>query len=585
VHGRLGPGVDLAAARADAGAIARRLANEYPENDGWTFGISPLKQTVIGETRIRTGGVLLGAVGLLLLLSCAGVSNLLMARASSRAAEVGVRAALGAGRLRLMRQFLTESLVLGLVAAGAGIVLAALLMPALRAIAPPDTPRVDEAVLDGAVLLFSLGIALLTSLIFGFAPILHVIRHDTSGVLRIGPRGGNSGGGRLRRALVACQVAMTVALLVAVGLLGGTYLRMQGADVGLPVDTGLAVPLVLSGPRYTYEARRAAVADIRSGLAEIPGVVAVGSTNIPPFAGSNTAIDIAVEGQASSADSAPSVRWRAVGEGFFAALDATASHGRLFDRADFADGAEPVVVLGEALARRVAGHAADAVGRRIAMGWDGTNWRRVVGVVRDVEDLGVTDASPLTFYLPGEGAMPTVTFLVRLATPDIVPPVDVLREAIWAVDATLAVPAIDRLSDLVGRDIAAPLFNLVIVGVFGTVALALAVMGVYGVTWYAVSHRRHEIGIRLALGATPGGVLRPILGQSLAVSGAGVAAGAALAIGLSSYMESLLFQTASRDWRVLLGACAAAVIAAAVATWGPARRASVASPVEALRID
>lgn len=583
VHARLRAGVALDAARADALAVARALETEHPQtNSGWTMKLTPLKRVVVGDTRIQAGWVLLGAVGLLLLLACASVSNLFVARASTRGPEVGLRTALGASRTRLTQQFMTESLVVALAAAAVGVGLSVLALPLVRAFTPADTPRLDEVTVDGAVLLFALVVAVLTSLIFGLAPILHLLG-DASGWLRGGPRGGGPSGGRVRALLVGCQVAITVMLLVAAGLLGSTFLRMQRVETGLPVETGLVIPLQMSGPRYSYEGRAAAVRDIRSGLSAIPGVAAVGSTNVPPFSGFSTSASLAVEGRENRPETAPFVRWRAVGAGWFDAVGSSPVAGRVLGPADFAETAEPVVVLGESLARRVAASAAEAVGARVAMGWDGTNWYRVVGVVPDVEDLGVAAEAPLTFYLPGEGAMSSVTFLVRLASASLDPPVPAIRRAIADVDSGLAVPEISPLRLGAAQGVAAPRFNVAVVGLFGAVALVLAVMGVYGVSLFAVHQRTKEIAIRIALGARPGRVVRLMLGRGLLVVWVGVACGALLALGASAAMQAMLFRTSSRDPLVLATACLVVGLSAALATWLPARRAGKTNPVAALR--
>jgi predicted permease len=586
VFGRLAPDVQLAAARTEADALARTLGEEHPEtNEGWGLRLRPLKEAVVGEDRIRAGWMLLGAVGLLLLLACASVSNLLLARASTRGPEVGLRMALGASRFRLVQQFMTESLVVALVSAALGVTLASLALPVLRVLAPAGTPRIGEAVIDVPVLLVALGLSLATSVIFGLAPILHVSRHESASVLRGGPRGAGPAGGRARAALVGAQVAITVTLLAAAGLLASTFQQMRAVDTGLPVDTALSVPVVMSGPRYENGARQQAVRQIRERLEAIPGVAAAGTTNIVPFSGANSSVNVAVDGRVNTPESAPFVRWRAIGPGFFEAAAVMATSGRLFQAADFGGRTEQVVVLGESLARRLAGGAAEAVGLRIAMGWDGTNWRRVVGVVPDIEDLAVSDEAPLTFYFPAEGAMATTTFLVRLESAATVPPMQDIRRAIWEVEPALAVPTIDPLRSRAFRSVAAPRFNLAIVGIFGAVALVIAVMGVYGVTLFSVHQRRREIGVRIALGARPGGIVRMVLGRTLAIAGVGAVAGLGIALALAGTVESILFRTSPRNPWVLIAAAAVAGTAALAAAWLPARRAGATNPVQALRAD
>jgi predicted permease len=529
--------------------------------------------------------MLLGAVGLLLLLACASVSNLLLARASTRGPEVGLRMALGASRLRLVQQFMTESVVVALVSAAVGVALAWVALPVLRALMPADTPRIGEVVIDLPVLLVALGLALATSVIFGLAPSLHGFRHEGAAVFSGSPRGAGPAGGRTRAALVCGQVAITVTLLTAAGLLASSFQQMRAVDTGLPVDTGVFVPLVMSGPRYERGARPQAVRQIRERLEAIPGVAAAGTTSIVPFSGANSSVRVAVDGRVNTQESAPFVRWRAIGSGFFNAAGVSPTSGRLFEPADFGGQAEQVVVLGESLARRLAGDADAAVGLRIAMGWDGTNWRRVAGVVRDIEDLAVADEAPLTFYLPAEGGLATTTFLVRLESEATVVSAQAIRRAIWDVDPALAVPTVDPLGPRALRSVAAPRFNVAIVGIFGAVALVIAVMGVYGVTLFSVHQRTREIGVRIALGARPSRIVRMVLGRTLAVAGTGAVVGLGLALALAGTIESILFRTSPRDPLVLAAAAVVAGAATLVAAWLPARHAGATDPVRALRAD
>jgi predicted permease len=533
---------------------------------------------LLGEGRIRAGWVMLGAVGLLLLLACVSVSNLLIARASTRGMEMSVRVALGAGVRRLVRQLLVESVVIGVLAAVAGIMIAFAVLPVLRALTPADTPRIEAASVDAHVMVFAVVVGLLTGLVFGLAPVLHAVKRDPGSTLRAGRGQADGRGERLRALLVAGQVAMTVTLLVAAGLLGATFLRMHRADTGLPVEQVWAVPLTMSAPRYTGEQRAGTAREIRTRLVTLPGITAAGSTNTLPFGGGGTVISIAVEGRPGTPESAPSARWRAVGEGFFEAVDAAPLEGRLLESADFRDAAEPVVVVGQSLAMRVAGDGESAVGRRIAMGWDGTNWRRVVGVVRDIEDIGPDEEPPLTFYFPGEGGMSSVVILFRTAAGSAPPAATAIRDLIHDIEPDLPVPAIERLDLRARRRLAGERFYFTIVGSFSIVALLLAVMGVYGVTRFSVAQRIREVCVRIALGARPRDVVRLLLGRSLIMAAAGVVAGIVLALALTTTIESLLFDTSARDPWVFLAAAVISGAACAAATWLPAHRAARISP-------
>jgi predicted permease len=580
VVGRLADGRSLAAAQASAERLATSLAEMHPAtNEGWTVRLTPLKRALLGEDRIRAGWVLLGAVGLLLLLACVSVSNLLIARASTRGMEMSVRLALGAGRGTLMRQLLVESLVIGLLATVAGVAIAFVLLPALRALTPADTPRIDMVSLDMWATLFAAGVGVVTGVIFGMTPVAFAAKRDPASALRTGRGLAGGPGERVRSLLVAGQVALTVALLVGAGLLGSTFLRLQLTDTGLPVERVWSVPLMMA--RYSVEERASAAGAVRRRLAALPGVRAAGSTSTLPFGMGGTVNTIAVEGRPSTAESAPFVRWRLAGEGFFDAIDAHALEGRLFEPVDFRADAEPVVVVGSSLARLVAGDERSAVGRRIAIGWDGTNWRRIIGVVRDVEDLRPQEQPPLTFYLPGVGVMSTVVMLVRVEGP---PAIDAtaIRDAIHDLEPGLPVPSVERLEQSEDRRLAGERFQFLLVAAFSLIALVLAIIGVYGVTRYSVTQRVREVCVRMALGARPADVVRLLLGRSLVTAWCGVAAGLVLALALSTTIESLLFRTSARDPLAFLGAAAIAALACLLATLIPARQASRTPPATML---
>lgn len=582
VMGRLAPGVGLAAAQTEAEAVADALGREYPESNGnWGVRLTPLKEAVVGTERLQAGSVLLGAVALLLLMACASVSNLLLARASVRGREMTLRATLGAGRARLVQQLLTESLLLSGAAAAAGLGLAQVFLPLLRTVSPADTPRLDGATIDGTVVLFAVGAAATCALLFGLAPVLHVLRDALSA--RAGHRAAGGASDRMRMALVSAQVALSLTLLVGAGALARSFLALQDVDTGLPVEEALVVPLMMSGDRYTMPERSVTRDELMRRLAALPGVAAVGSSNVLPYSGMNTMVGVNVEGRPVTSDQAPFVRWRAVSEGFLPATGLTPLAGRLLQRSDYDMDAEDVVVLSATMARMLFESPAAAVGGRVAMGWNGTNYRRVVGVVPDMEDLGVSEAAPALFFFPDPGALPWVNLLVRLDARGTRPAVADIREAIWAADPNLPVPSVEPLSARYRGTVAGYGFNLLIMGVFAGVALVLSLLGIYGLVLFAVERRTREIGVRMALGARPGGVVTLVLGQGLRLTAFGLVAGVGLSLALARFLEALLFRTAPTDPvhivlpALLLGA------AAALATWLPASRATRVAPSEALR--
>lgn len=581
VMARLAAGVSREDAAEEVRSVAQALGREHPEtNASWGARLTPLKEALVGPERIQGGRVLLGAVVMLLLMSCASVSNLLLARASGRGREMALRATLGAGRGRLVQQLLTESLLLSVGGAVIGLGLAFLFLPVLQALSPPDTPRIGGAVLSGTVVAFAIAVAMGTAVVFGLAPVLHVLRDALSA--RHGSRVAGGSGDRLRSGLVVAQVALSLALLVGAGALGRSFLALQQVEPGLPLEDAVVIPLMMSGDRYTAEERQVARDDILLRVSEIPGVEAVGSTNVLPFSGMSTMVAVNVEGRPMEADQAPFVRWRAVSEGFFTAAGLRPLSGRLLSAADYHETAEAVVVLTETMARSLFGEARSAVGERIAMGWDGRNYRRVVGVVPDVEDRALGDVPPPVFFLPDPGMLPWVNLLVRFRTADAAPSPQRIREAIWSVDPGLPVPAVEPVGALYAGSVAGYGFNLLIVGSFAGVALLLALLGIYGLVLFAVERRTREIGVRIALGARPDGIARLVLGRGLRLTAIGVGLGLVLSVGMTRFLQALLYGVeASHPAHFLLPVVLMAG-AALLASWMPAAKAMRIEPREAL---
>lgn len=583
VPGRLAPGATVDEVRAEAGRVADALAVEHPvTNGGWSADVRPLKEVVVGPERIQAGWMLLGAVGLLLLMACASVSTLLLARAATRGREMGLRTALGAGRSRIVRQLLTESLVTSGTAAVLGLALAHLGIPLLQAVSPADTPRIGEASVDLQVVLFAAAVAALTGVLFGLAPVLHLLRGDPRVVLGSGTRSTASGGATLRNALVAGQVAVSVTLLVGTVLLAASFLRMLDRDVGLELETTVAIPLMMSGDRFTVPERWGAIRRITTALEALPGVEAAGAINILPFSGMSTVNDINVQGRAITAETAPYSRWRSVSWGYFDAAGLEPLAGRVFDDRDLLQEAEPVAVVTETLARRVFGEPEAAVGERIAQGWEGSNWRRVVGVVPDMEDQAVREEAEPVFFMPELGGWPWVVFLVRRVPGSPATPAAALRGAVWEVEPEMSVPTIQPLDEAFRATVAAPRFNALLLAVFAVVALVLATLGVYGVMLFQVSRRTREMGVRIALGAEPARLVRSVVASGLRVTGVGIAGGLLLAFLLSRYLETLLYRTPPRDPAVLIAATLVVALTAALAAWLPARRAARVDPRVAL---
>ena len=580
--GRLAEVASLDRAHAEGASVAEGLGTEHPEtNRGWGIRLTPLRDAIVGTDRIRAGWMLLGAVGLLMLLACGTLANLLIARASTRTTEVAVRRAIGASRPRIVQQLLTESLTLGVAAGAVGLGVAGLLIPAIRAVAPAETPRIETATLSPGVAVFCIAVALVTAAVFGLAPMIPLWGVGDR-ALRAGRSIVSGAGEHARRGLVALQVAAALTLLVGTGLLTASVLRLQDRDIGMRLGGTSVVSLTLPGERYSSAERHAAVLAIRARLQALPGVAAVGSSNVRPFSGMSTVIDLTVEGSPTAREDAPFVRWRLAGPGYFDAADLDLLRGRLFESADREEEAEPVVVVTRSLAVDLLGGLDDAVGRRIAMGWNGTNWRRVVGVVSDVEDLRVASAPGRTFFMADAGAWPTMSLLIRSEDPDVLVDAGTVRRAIQDVNPSLPVQSVEPLAELHRASMATPRFNLLIIGIFGALAFLLAVIGVYGVTQFAVERRTREIGVRLALGAAPQAVLHTFVRQGARLAVFGLALGTAASVLLARFIESLLFDTAPVDPWSFVGAGALVFTAVIGATFAAARRATRIDPTAAL---
>jgi predicted permease len=578
VVGRLDPGATRASAAAELHGLAVRLGERFPEtNGGWGFRLVPLRDWMVPPVVRRTVWTLLAGAALLLVLTCANVSNLLLGRAVQRQREMGVRAALGAGRGRIARQLLTESALLALLGAAGGALLAASSMPLLRQLVPADVPGAGAIAWDPAVLLFAAAVAALAVLLFGLAPALAAsasgARAAAAGLRTAGSRG------HAREALVVAEVALAMTLLVGAGLLLTSFLRLRSADLGLDTAGVVAVPLAPSPQRHAGDAMGRLLLAVEERVAALPGVVAVGSSNVTPLSGFGTAIDVAAEGRPSGPGETRSARWRAVTPGFFRAAGVRLVSGRTLVAADYAADAPAVIVVTRTFARQ---HFADddPLGRNVAMGVGGTNWRRIVGVVEDVQDVALAEAPQPVFFIPELG-WPWMTLLVRseldaaaLAAP--------LRRAIWEVDPELPVPTVEAMSSRVATAVVRPRFQAQLTAAFALVALLLAAIGIYGVVSQYVAAQRREIGVRLALGATPAGIGGWVAARGARLVGIGLAAGTLAALAAGRAIAALLYATPPADPLTLL---VVALLLAAVSLASvllPARRATRVEPLAAL---
>jgi predicted permease len=587
VIGLLAGGATSESAHADLMAIQRDLSARFPEsNGGWGVAVRPLKLSFVGAGTVRAGWFLLGAVGLLLLLACASVSSLLVARATTRRREVALRTAIGASPARVLRQLMTEAAVLSLAGGVFGVMLAYGAMPLLRTLSPPGTPRIEEATIDPTVLAFAFLVTVGVGILFGLAPTLHALRADVRDALADGDRGATSGGERIRSALVVAQIAVAFALVVGVGLLAASFARLRGEDPGIAVAGMLAVPLTLPWEQYDADNRVRVLREIEARIAAVPGVSAAGLVNVAPFTGSNTMNDLSVEGIAYDGNENPFARWRSVSVGYFEAAGVAIIAGRPLRSEDRGLGAgdRAAAVVSETMARQIWGSPEAALGRRFAMSRNSINWNRVVGVSEDVRDHLLDEAPLPQFFFPDGGWWPWMTLVLR--TDAELPAIaNAIRTAIWEVAPDLPVPTIEPVARNLAGIIAGPRFNFVLTLVFGTVALTLAIMGVYGITHLAVSRRAREIGIRMALGGSVAGMVGLVVRRSARLAIAGVALGLALAVASARAIQAILFRTSPLDPAILGGAAAVLLTCALVAAWIPARRAASVDPASVLRAD
>jgi putative ABC transport system permease protein len=592
VIARLKPGVAIQQAQAEMNAIASRLAREYPKTnkDEDATNIISLRQTITGDIRPALL-VLFAAVGFVLLITCANVGNLLLARAVGRQKEIAVRAALGASRARLVRQLLTESVLLGLVGGTLGLFLASWGAEALVAMFPPtianlNIPRVDHIPVDGWVLSFALAASLLTGVIFGLIPALHSCGPNLDESLKESGRSsaGSTKGGRFRGALVVSEVALSVILLTAAGLTMKSFLHLLRGDLGFNSNNVLTMRVLLPGYGSKYYPESAQLAFGDQTIARIkvlPGVQAVGAVTFLPLSGWWGSRQVSVEGQEASPGQKPDVVWSSATPDYFRAMGIPLIQGRFFGDQD-AQGAPPVAVISKSLARRL-WPTEDAVGKRIAV--EGLSNREVIGVVGDVRQLGLTSEKTSEVYIPlAQVPGRLFCFAIRTAS-DPISLAKAAQGAIWEVDKDQAVGYVMSLGQLTSESLAPQRVISLLLGVFAGLALLLAAGGMYGVISYSAVQRTHEIGIRVALGARAADVLRLVVGQGLTLAFAGVAIGLAGALGLMRLLASLLYGVCPSDPFTLISVAAVLAVVALVASYIPARRATRVDPMVALRFE
>jgi len=575
VVARKKPGVTLAALRAEATALGKRLERDHPENQGRGFQVTPLRESVYGD--LRPTLLLLGAaVALILLIACANVANLLLARAVARQHEVAVRQALGAPRWRLVRLFLAESLLLALCGGALGLVLSLWAAPLLAALSP-GVVRAESLHLDGLVLAFTAGLAVATAVVFGVLPALQ--GSAPADAMREAGRAGTAGRrrARLRSALIVAEVALALVLLIGAGLMLRSFARLSSVDPGFDPSSVTVGDVWLPQGKYPDVARQAAFyARLVRALSTAPGVTSAGAVSRLPLSGGNSSRDA---GFPDAPDKMVAADYRIASDGYFETMRIPLRAGRLFTSSDVDSGAR-VAVVNESFARS-AWPGRNPIGNRITVTLDGKPLD-VVGVVGDVKHTGLEAAARPEIYLPlSLEAWPFMTLVVR-GHGDLAA---LLRSETVALDRDQPLYRVGTMEERLARSLGPKRFGAYLLGLLAAVALVLAVTGIYGVLSYSVAQRTREMGIRLALGATPWGVLGLVVGDAFRLVGAGVAIGLAAALGLTQLLRSLLFGVSATDpatyaaLPVLL--CAVALAASAIA----ARRATSVDPALALRAE
>jgi len=585
--GRLKPGVSLPRVNAELATIAGRIAAAHPEtNAGVGVTVLPVTQAVVGDVRPALL-VLFGAVAFVLLIACANVANLLLARAAGRGREMAVRVALGAARMRLVRQLLTESVLLAALGALGGFVLAAWGIDWLRHLGAVDVPRIADTSLRWPVLLFTAGAALLTGVAVGIVPAVHAMQPRLTGALSESGRG--AAGGRERRraraALLVSQVALALVLLVGAGLMLRTTRRLLGVDPGVQVDRAVTLGVRVGGPRYRDPLATIGFYDrLTEQLAALPGVRAVGAISVLPFGGSGPTTGLRFEARPPEAGPPPEAEYRSVTPGYFAAMGIPQLAGRAFEPRDRSDSTLPTLVS-ETFAQRY--YAGDTpLGKRVRLGPNPeAPWRTIVGVVGDVRDHGLgAPPRPDVYVLFSQSPSAAMSLVLRTAG-DPATAVAPARTVIRSLDPDVPISGVVTLRQLVGGSVAQTRYAGTLLGGFAALALAIAVVGIYGVMSYLVTQRARELGVRIALGARPTDILRLVLREGMQLGILGAAVGLVVAFGATRAMVGLLYDVSPADPLTYTGVTLLLIVVLVVACYIPARRAGRVDPMEALRTE
>ena len=589
VVGRLKPGTTIEQARADLGAVAARLAQEYPAtNTGWGVKVVPLHERVVGDVRPALW-VLMGVVGFLLLIACANVANLLLARSAARRQEIAVRSALGARRGRLVRQFLTESLMLSVVGGGLGLLLAAWGVELLVALSPGNIPRLDEVGLDSRVLLFTSAVSVATGVLFGLLPALQASKTDLSESLKEGGGRGSTAGrgaGRLRNSLVVSEIAITVVLLAGAGLMIRSFLSIQSVDPGFRPERILTFNFGLPSAKYREDPQLTAFFEqFVARAAQLHGVERAALASALPLAGGADVLAFSIEGRpAPPPEVVQDAEFTSITPDYFDVMGIPLVRGRKFTERD-REGAPEVVIVNETMARRYWPNE-DPLGKRINLGNpEQSPWRTVVGVIGDVRRGGLDKEPYPQMHAPlAQAPYNTVAFVARTSG-DPLALVPAVRRELAEQDRDLPLSSVRTMEQVLADSVARRRFQMLLIASFASIGLLLAGVGIYGVISYSVAQRRHEIGVRMALGARAPDILRLVVGQGLGLALAGVGVGLLAAFALTRVLASMLYGVSTTDPVTFVGVALLLAGVALLASYIPARRATKVDPMVALRYE
>jgi putative ABC transport system permease protein len=579
VYARLKPGVTLEKARSEMDAISRRLENQYA-NDNKDTGIrvTPLHEDAVGRLR-PVLMLLFAAVGFLLFIGCANVANLLLARAATRSREISIRAAMGASRYRLIRQLLTESVMLSIIGGGLGALLAAWAIPLLMAMAPPGLRSFKEIGLNGQVLAFALGVSLVTGILFGLVPALSSSSGNPSEALKQGERGSTGGGSRRRAFLIATEVGLSLILLIGAGLMIKSFANLTKVAPGFNADR-LLIFSVGASAKADEDQQLQFYQQIVRSVATVPGVERVAAISRLPFSGGNSSRTFNRPG--STKEDRADIRIAT--PDYFQTMAIPLVRGRNFTEHDTKDSA-PVAIINEETAKQVF-PGEDPIGQYIENYGPKSEKLQVVGVVGNVRHLALETAPRPELYQPlGQGMWPLVNIAVRTSPENPLTLLPAIQQAVWKVNKSVPLGNPRSMNDMIARTLLQKKFTMLLLSIFAGAALLLAAIGLYGVISYSVAQRTRELGIRIALGAQRGDVLRLILRQGMTLVAAGVIFGVAASLGLTRLIASLLYGISASDPITFFLLSAALVFVAFIACWLPARRASAVDPIVALHAE